>query len=324
MEEGVLIIVNNVKNRKEYYLYYLSLLNYKKFAFEYAKYLKVPSLRRLKNISYFCYVDYGSKEVFDFKEHISRFDHSLTTALLTQKFASSKVEVLAGLFHDIATPCFSHVIDFFNEDYMNQESTEEYTEAILKQDSYLLECLKEDRIDVKDLIQFKQFSLVDIERPKLCADRLDGVILPGISWSKNFTKKDIYKIVSSLSVFQNEDGQKELGFTSLEVGRKVLDESNFIDSLTHSSNDYFMMNLLVQIVRIALQKQFVSYDSLYFYTEEELILILKKTQDPEILSLLDCFFHCKKEEITQMSNSAIKRKVLNPLVLGKRIENLEK
>lgn len=118
--------------------------------------------------------------------------------------------------------------------------------------------------------------------------------------------------------------QKELGFTSLEVGRKVLDESNFIDSLTHSSNDYFMMNLLVQIVRIALQKQFVSYESLYFYTEEELILNLKKTQDPEILSLLDCFFHCKKEEITQMSNSAIKRKVLNPLVLGKRIENLEK
>ena len=218
MEEGVRIIVNNVKNRKEYYLYYLSLLNYKKFAFEYAKYLKVPSLCRLKNISYFCYVDYGSKEVFDFKEHISRFDHSLTTALLTQKFASSKVEVLAGLFHDIATPCFSHVIDFFNEDYMNQESTEEYTEAILKQDSYLLECLKEDRIDVKDLIQFKQFSLVDIERPKLCADRLDGVILPGISWSKNLTKKDIYKIVSSLSVFQNEDDQKELGFTSLEVG----------------------------------------------------------------------------------------------------------
>ena len=102
MEEGVLIIVNNVKNRKEYYLYYLSLLNYEKFALEYAKYLKVPSLCRLKNISYFCYVDYGSKEVFDFKEHISRFDHSLTTALLTQKFASSKVEVLAGLFHDIA------------------------------------------------------------------------------------------------------------------------------------------------------------------------------------------------------------------------------
>ena len=157
--------MENVKNKKEYYTYYLSLLNYEKFALEYAKYLKVPSLCRLKQISYFCYVDYGSKEVFDFKEPITRFDHSVTTALLTQKFASSKVEVLAALFHDIATPCFSHVIDFLNEDYTEQESTEAYTDEILKQDRYLLECLKEDKVDVEDLIHFKQFSLVDI---KLC------------------------------------------------------------------------------------------------------------------------------------------------------------
>ena len=316
--------MENVKNKKDYYTYYLSLLNYEKFALEYAKYLKVPSLCRLKQISYFCYVDYGSKEVFDFKEPITRFDHSITTALLTQKFASSKVEVLAALFHDIATPCFSHVIDFLNEDYTEQESTEEYTEEILKQDRYLLECLKEDKVDVEDLIHFKQFSLVDIKRPKLCADRLDGVILPGISWSKNITKEDIYEIVSSLDVFQNEEGQKELGFTSLQVGQKVLEVSDSIDFLTHSSSDYFMMNLLVQIVRLALQKHILSYESLYFYTEEELIFLLQKTQDSEILSLLEQFFHCKKEEVKQIQNLAVKKKILQPLVLGKRLENLEK
>ena len=45
------------------------------------KYLNVPSLVRLKNIGYFCGMDYASKDIYDFKEDISRFDHSLTVAL---------------------------------------------------------------------------------------------------------------------------------------------------------------------------------------------------------------------------------------------------
>lgn len=58
---------------------------------------------------------------------------------------------LVGFFHDIATPCFSHVIDYMNQDYENQESTEEYTEEILRKDGYLQKCLKEDNIDIDDI-----------------------------------------------------------------------------------------------------------------------------------------------------------------------------
>lgn len=54
----------------------------------------------------------------------------MTVALLTYKLTNDKVATLAGLFHDIATPCFSHVIDYMNGDYENQESTEEYTGTI--------------------------------------------------------------------------------------------------------------------------------------------------------------------------------------------------
>lgn len=62
------------------------------------------------------------------KENITRYDHSLTFALLTWKCTKDKKATLAGMFHDIATPCFSHVIDYMNKDYENQESTEENTE----------------------------------------------------------------------------------------------------------------------------------------------------------------------------------------------------
>ena len=40
------------------------------------KYLNCPSLIRLKKIGYFCGMDYASKEVYHFREPISRFDHS--------------------------------------------------------------------------------------------------------------------------------------------------------------------------------------------------------------------------------------------------------
>ena len=96
------------------------------------KYLNVPCLKRLKKICYFCGMDYASKHIYNFKEKITRYDHSLTVALLTWKCTRDKKATLAGLFHDIATPCFSHVIDYMNKDYANQESTEENTEKILK------------------------------------------------------------------------------------------------------------------------------------------------------------------------------------------------
>ena len=107
---------------------YLTMLGIEEMPEFLIKYLSVPSLVRLKKIGYFCGMDYASKDVYDFQEVISRYDHSLTVALLTWKLTKNRIKTLAALFHDISTPCFSHVIDYMNKDYANQESTEEKTE----------------------------------------------------------------------------------------------------------------------------------------------------------------------------------------------------
>ena len=91
--------------------YYLEQLNYKNMPLFLRKYFDCPSLNRLMKVGYFCGMDYASKNIYNFKEKITRYDHSLTVALLTWKCTKDKKEALAGLFHDIATPCFSHVID---------------------------------------------------------------------------------------------------------------------------------------------------------------------------------------------------------------------
>ena len=241
-----------------YLQYYLEQLGYSNLPKFLIKYLKTPSLLRLKDISYFCGMDYASKDIYNFSEFISRYDHSLTVSLIVYKLTKDKKATLAGLFHDIATPCFSHVIDYMNQDYEKQESTEEYTEHILKNDKYLNECLEKDNIDINDIINFKKYSVVDNDRPKVCADRIDGVILTGIGWTKNINKNDINSIVKDMCIFLNENNEEEIGFKSLKVAKKVLDVSESIDIYCHSTEDNYMMLLLAKITKISIEKKYVN------------------------------------------------------------------
>lgn len=303
-----------------YLQYYLEQLGYSNLPKFLIKYLKTPSLLRLKDISYFCGMDYASKDIYNFSEFISRYDHSLTVSLIVYKLTKDKKATLAGLFHDIATPCFSHVIDYMNQDYEKQESTEEYTEHILKNDKYLNECLEKDNIDINDIINFKKYSVVDNDRPKVCADRIDGVILTGIGWTKNINKNDINSIVKDMCIFLNENNEEEIGFKSLKVAKKVLDVSESIDIYCHSTEDNYMMLLLAKITKISIEKKYITYEELYSYNEGDLFSILRKQKDNELKKLLNEFETKKISDIPELEIPKIKIRDLNPLVNGKRIK----
>jgi hypothetical protein len=304
----------------EMYLeHYLKELGYPNIPEFLIKYLECPSLIRLKKVGYFCGMDYASKDIYDFREYISRYDHSLTVSLLVYKLTKNKKETLAGLFHDVGTPSFSHVIDYMNKDYEYQESTEEFTEKIIMSDDYLLTCLKEDDISPDEIINFKRYSVVDNNRPKVCADRIDGVILTGIGWTKNISKDDISRIVSDLSLYKNEDGEDEIGFSKLEVAKRVLEISESIDEYCHSIEDNYMMELLAIITRLAIDRGYITYDNLYYFDEEKIFSILNEIDDLELQSLLIKFKTIKKEEIELIELPPIKKRKLNPIVSRKRI-----
>ena len=63
-----------------YYFEKLGLQNTPDFL---VKYLNIPSLERLKKIGYFGGMDYASNDIYNFSEYISRYDLSLTVALMT-------------------------------------------------------------------------------------------------------------------------------------------------------------------------------------------------------------------------------------------------
>jgi hypothetical protein len=299
-----------------YYLYLLDYENMPKFLI---KYLKVPSLVRLKKVGYFCGMDFASKQVYNFAEYISRYDHSLTVALITYKMTKNKIATLAGLFHDIATPCFSHVIDYMNEDYKKQESTEEYTEYILKKDKYLLKCLDEDNIDINDIIDFKRYTIVDNDRPKVCADRIDGVVLTGIGWTKNITKEEIKNIVSDMTVYTNEYDELEIGFKDEKVAKKVIEVSESIDKYCHSNEDNYMMQLLAEITKYSIEQDYINYDQLYYLDEEKLFEILLNVQDERLINLIYKFKNIKLNDIPKIDLPEVKIRDLKPLVNKIRI-----
>ena len=293
--------------------YYLDNLDFDKKPEFLNKYLDAPCLKRLKKIGYFCGMDYASKDIYSFKENITRYDHSLTVALLTWKYTKDKKETLAGLFHDIATPCFSHVIDYMNKDYSTQESTEEYTADILSNDTYLKQCLEADNISLNEIVNFKEYSIVDNERPKLCTDRLDGVILTGISWTKNVNMQDIKNIIEDIEVYNGE-----IGFKTPLIAEKVLDINKSIDRYCHSKEDNYMMELLAKITKYSLDNNYITYSELYSSTEDNLLNKLKYTNDELLNKYLYEFENIKSDEIPTINLPEVKIRALNPLVQGKR------
>ena len=301
----------------QYYLEKLGCNNLPEFMI---KYLDSPSMKRLKNISCFCAMDYASKDVYNFRERISRFDHSLSTSLLTYRLTGSREATLAGLFHDISTPCSSHVIDYMNRDYERQESTEEYTESIIMNDKYLVSCLESDGINPLEVIDFKKYSIVDIERPKLCADRLDGIILPGIAWTKNITLEDIDRIIDDIAVFKNEAGEDEIGFRTYDVALRALQLSDEINDYCHTNEDNYMMHLLASIMKYAIDKKYFSYQDLFVYDEEFLFSYLDSIADNYLQKMLYTFKNIKLSEVPYKALPKVKSKELNPMVNGVRIK----
>ncbi len=284
------------------------------------KYLKVPSLVRLKKIGYFCGMDYASKNIYEFKGYISRFDHSLTVALITWRFTHDKNATIAGLIHDVSTPCFSHVIDYMNKDYEEMESTEEYAENILRNDSCFLECLKKDNISIENVVDFKNYSIVDNNRPKLCADRLDGVILTGLYWTKSISFEDVSNMLAATVVFENEEGEKELGFNDKSIAEQVAKTSNLIDEYCHSNEDNFMMELLASITKRAIEINLITYDELFVSDEKTILNKFEKSTDEYLKNDLNTFYMAKKEDVPNMKMPKVKIRDLNPLVNGKRIK----
>lgn len=296
------------------------------------KYMETPELKRLKHIGYFCGMDYCSKAMYQFKLYFSRCDHSLAVALITWHFTKSRAATVAALLHDISSPVFSHVVDFMRGDKMTQEYTEKYTEEIIRNSVELNNCLKQDNLTVEQVSDLKQYPLGDNDRPKLCADRLEGTFSNLMYWDKSLSLDEVKTIYQTICVTKNEEKEPELGFQTAQDANKFFDLTLRAGYLSHEKEDALCMQLLADTLKEAEKKHFLTEKDLFEKTEPEIVRQINRIPDPKIRRMWTTFqtiqeVYTMNQQIpdTYYAIPTVKKRIVDPLYLesGKPVRVLE-
>jgi len=238
------------------------------------KYLNTRTLKRLKYVSQFCGCDYSGlyNPIFFY----SRFDHSLTVAHMTWHFTKNKEETIAALLHDVGTPCFAHTIDFVLNDNLNQESSEKDIVELIKQDKELLNYLNEDNISLETLKDLTKYPILENKSPRLCTDRLDGVLHTCYIWLHTHPLEDIENIYKDITVLKNEDNLLELGFQNQTISEQFTQMVKIYAEKLQSCETKYIMQYLSEVIKKAIQKNLFTLENLYTKKEKEIINIIDK------------------------------------------------
>jgi hypothetical protein len=239
--------------------------------------IRAQEIQRLRQVGMNCGCEYTSFPLFlSMKEWYIRYNHSIGTALIVWRFTHSHAQTLAALFHDIATPCFAHVVDFMRNDHMTQESTEDRTREIIAGSEWLGSVLRKYGLKVDDVADYHQYPVADNDSPKLSADRLEYTFGNLVNFGK-CTAAQITGMLDDLTVGKNESGEEELMFRTYEQARLFAFGALEMGKIYVSDEDRFSMQALAELLKEAVQQNVISMWDLW---TDEPSVIRKLCADP--------------------------------------------
>lgn len=246
---------------------------------------QTPAVLRLKNVGMNCGCEYTSFPRFCGIAPYSRFEHSLGTALIVWHFTGDRVQAMAGLLHDIATPVFAHVVDFLRGDYLRQEATEAGTEAMIASSSELQALLEKYGIETGSVSDYHRYPVADNDPPRLSADRLEYTLGNSVRYGI-CTESAAKTFYADLIVGENEDGQKELMFQTREIAETFAEAALRCAEIYVSDEDRYAMQMLSEILRRAMEWGVLAEEDLYTGEPE---VIAKLTANEKTAALWDRF-----------------------------------
>jgi len=221
---------------------------------------QAPALLRLQDIGMHCGCQYTGFPLFRELAPYSRYDHSLGVARILWDMTEDPAQALSGLFHDAATPAFSHVVDFLNGDYLTQESTEAGLEAIIKKDAALMAVLEKYGIDPEAVTDCSRYPLADCPSPRLCADRLEYTLSNGVHYG---FAADVQPMYDDLTVGENEDRQPELVFTTPQTAHRFARMALSCGKIYVCDEDRYAMERLSRLLKKAMGENILTRQDLY-------------------------------------------------------------
>lgn len=292
------------------------------------EYIEVPSLQRLKGIGLLCGTDFT--KLYKNRFYYSRLDHSIAVALIIWHFTHSKEQSLAGLFHDISTPIFSHVCDFRKGDALTQTITENATGDFIKNDKTLCKLLKRDNICLDLVTDYHKYPVADNERPQLSADRLEYMFPSGAALIGCWELNEIEETYNNIEIMENEYGEQELGFTNLNIALNYTKKFCQIGHILQLNENKLALELLGKITNMAIQLNIMEEENCYNISEEEAFELFNKYEkqypNSDFAKHLRTFINMKsiKHVFFPLKNHfnvklQVKQRYINPLVKDPKI-----
>ena len=279
-----------------------------------------PPMERLKDVGMNCGCEYTSFPRFVDIGPYSRYDHSLGVALIVWHFTGDMAQALAGLFHDVTTPAFAHVVDFLNGDHLRQESTEAGVEVCLSASEEVMELLNKYGIHLEQVTDYHRYPIADNNSPALSADRLEYTLgnLLNYGFADLETIRGFYE---DLMVGENEQGVSELSFRTPETASAFTSAALRNAYVYVADEDRFAMESLAQLLRTALEQAVMTHADLWT-TEPQVLEKLKR--DSACQSLWHRF--CGYSHILRLDTEPLdegwlcidaKKRWIDPLATGK-------
>ncbi len=285
------------------------------------EYINTKRLLYQQYISVACGTNYS--KLFEKSSFFSTLDHSIAVALIVWHFTHDKIQTLAGLFHDIATPVFKHCVDFLNGDYMTQESTEDLTTAIIENSDDIMALLKRDKIQVEKVDNYHMYPIADNDTPRLSADRLEYSLSNALIVYKLLNLEDIIEIYNDIEIQKNEQGLPELGFKTKKIARKFVKITSKLSIIYREDRTRYSMQFLADILKKLSDEGTIEKKDLYELKESDIIDIIENSKYNKIFEIWKNASKVKisKEEPENVYfvHHGAKIRYIDPMVNGEKI-----
>lgn len=285
------------------------------------EYINTKRLLYQQYISVACGTNYS--KLFEKSSFFSTLDHSIAVALIVWHFTHDKIQTLAGLFHDIATPVFKHCVDFLNGDYMTQESTEDLTTAIIENSDDIMALLKRDKIQVEKVDNYHMYPIADNDTPRLSADRLEYSLSNALIVYKLLNLEDIIEIYNDIEIQKNEQGLPELGFRTKKIARKFVKITSKLSIIYREDRTRYSMQFLADILKKLSDEGTIEKKDLYELKESDIIDIIENSKYNKIFEIWKNASKVKisKEEPENVYfvHHGAKIRYIDPMVNGEKI-----
>lgn len=250
------------------------------------KYIALPIMQRLKGVGLLCGTDWTP--LYRNRFFYSRLEHSIAVALIVWHFTHSKAQSLAGLFHDVSTPVFSHAQDFRKGDAFTQTTTEAPTSAILRKSRELSALLAADGLDVSQVEDYHAYPVADNEIPRLSADRLEYMFPSGLVFDGSWTLQEIRRVYDDIAVLKNEDDEPELGFLTQDAAELYCERFCMISHILQLNENKLTLQMLAQITSLAEKTGILQEDDFMRLSEAQIIRRLEDFCDCQTAAEKSC------------------------------------